>query len=284
MKSNFGDFRVWLNLGSEGLTGVGVSSNFFGSGGGLESRSLLLSFLQSELTHRLNCICRAQRWKVNPCHRRQTKRALIILCASFFIFREKCQIKFGHLPNFGCDLGCNVDVLAVNRSFPMIRHGDFNNSMCTPEILVSLEHNDCHQLCWGYATLYKCPANFLPVSLRTLELLALDGWPVCLLSSVSVGPLSSAPPCSRPCWPPSRLWGPPVPLHTVSLVLILKEKPDSWVKGGCWTFTVDYTHNTLQHKKPLGWIQNVLVTDEGPNERSTTARMQTELLQWNSFL
>lgn len=42
--------RVWLNLGREGLTGAGLSSNFFGSGGGLESRSLLISFLQSELT------------------------------------------------------------------------------------------------------------------------------------------------------------------------------------------------------------------------------------------
>lgn len=31
-----------------GLTGVGDSSYFFGSGAGLESRSLLLSFLQSE--------------------------------------------------------------------------------------------------------------------------------------------------------------------------------------------------------------------------------------------
>lgn len=60
-------------------------------------------------------------------------------------------------------------------------------------------------------------------------------WPVSLLSSVSVGPLSSTPPRCGPRRPPSHLWGPPVPSHTVSLVLILKEKPDSWVRGGWWT-------------------------------------------------
>lgn len=39
---------VVLTSARSGLTGVGVSSYFFGSGGGLESRSLLLSFLQSQ--------------------------------------------------------------------------------------------------------------------------------------------------------------------------------------------------------------------------------------------
>lgn len=89
-----------------------------------------------------------------------------------------------------------------------------------------------HQfLNWAKAILYRCQLNFLP-----LEKLALHGWPVCLLSSVSVGALSSAPPCSRPCRPPSCPRGPPVPTHTVSLVLIFNKKPDSWVKGGLWTF------------------------------------------------
>lgn len=72
------------------LTGVGVSSNFFGSGGGLESRSLLLSFLQSELTHRLNCISRAQPWKVNLGLRNKQKEHqlhYVRLC-----LLEKCQI------------------------------------------------------------------------------------------------------------------------------------------------------------------------------------------------
>lgn len=99
--------------------------------------------------------------------------------------------------------------------------------------------------CVGDAPLcHKDPTDFLPVSAATQDLLASVGWPVCLLSSVSVGPLSSTPPRSGPCRPPSRLWGPPVPSHTVSLVLILKEKPDSWVKGGCCTW---YSRLHSQH-------------------------------------
>lgn len=152
--------------------------------------------------------------------------------------------KFGHLPNFGCGLFMWFCWCFSTELFPVIHQGECNNSVCIPANLVSLEHNDCHQLCWGWTTLYKCPANILHVSLRSLELLALVGWPVCLLSSVSVRPLSSAPPCSRPCWPPSNLWGPPVPSHTVSLVLILKEKPDIWVKGGWWTL---YSRLHSQH-------------------------------------
>ncbi len=57
------------------LTGVGVSSNFFGSGGGLESRSLLLSFLTTEKTWKLKFINKALRWEVNLCRHRQSERA-----------------------------------------------------------------------------------------------------------------------------------------------------------------------------------------------------------------
>lgn len=46
--------------------------------------------------------------------------------------------------------------------------------------------------------------------------------------------------------------------------------------------TVDYTLNIPQHKKPLGWIQNVLVTDVGPNERCTTAPLQERPSQFDA--
>ena len=46
LQAHYGDES--LSVTSPGLTGVGDSSYFFGSGAGLESRSLLLSFLQSE--------------------------------------------------------------------------------------------------------------------------------------------------------------------------------------------------------------------------------------------
>lgn len=82
------------------LTGVGVSSNFFGSGGGLESRSLLLSFLQLQIIQRK---MDQQSWRWSPHSQTAIPHFTITTHALLFFGNRgkeswhKCRLLIGHM-------------------------------------------------------------------------------------------------------------------------------------------------------------------------------------------